>query len=156
MFFCYLSFYVFVRNYTRYRTFHDIRYRSRILSDSSYLRTVTPESRQTTDPNLFDKGADSCGCWRPDDTDLPSQNANGPYEWPSPRSVCACLIYLCGSCSRSHHHLHLNEPFHEVVSMQQLAWPSDVGMTRCWQTCVTGVKRVSYPVHQTRGQSWDW
>ncbi len=95
MFFCYLSFYVFVRNYTRYRTFHDIRYRSRILSDSSYLRTVTPESRQTTDPNLFDKGADSCSCWRPDDTDLPSQNANGPYESDRAHVVCVHAWFIC-------------------------------------------------------------
>ncbi len=78
---------------------------------------------------------------------LEESQLQGPQWIYSHYNNCKYLSFMSS--------LHLNEPFHAVVSMQQLVWPSDAGMTRCWQTCVTVVKRVSYPAHQTRGQSWD-
>lgn len=53
-----LSFVVVVRNYIV------IRYRSRILSASSYLRTVTPDRLQT--PTSLTRAQITRSCWRPD------------------------------------------------------------------------------------------
>lgn len=77
----------------RAMSWHSLQFRSRILSASSYLRTVTPDRLQTL--TSLTRAQMTRSCWRPDDTDLPSQNANGPYESDGAHVVCAHAWFIC-------------------------------------------------------------